>query len=44
VDITRDVMRYWQDGESLVEIREKIDATYSGFGPPTDTDLPQGYP
>jgi len=41
VDITRDVMRYWQEGKSLVEIRKSIDATYSRFGPPTDTEWPQ---
>ena len=37
VDITRDVMRMWQDGEALVNIRAYIDREYSRFGPPTNT-------
>jgi len=41
VDIVRDTMRLMQEGRSLVEIRERIDATYSRFGPPTDTEPPQ---
>ena len=42
VDITQDVMRLLREGKSSVEIRTYIDATYSAFGPSTDTPLPQG--
>jgi hypothetical protein len=38
VDITRDVMRMLQEGKELKEIRAIIDAEYSQYGPPTDTD------
>jgi len=38
VDITRDVMRMTEQGKSAKEIRAYIDATYSKFGPPTDTE------
>jgi len=37
VDITRDVMRMTREGKSAREIRAYIDATYSKFGPPTNT-------
>lgn len=37
VDITRDVMEMLRQDKQLVEIREYIDATYSQYGPPTDT-------
>lgn len=41
VDITVDVMRLIKEGRSSTDIREYIDATYSAFGPSTDTPLPQ---
>jgi hypothetical protein len=41
VDITQDVMRLMDEGQSAPEIRTYIDATYSPFGPPTDTPFPQ---
>ena len=41
VDITQDVMRLLREGRSSVEIRAYIDATYSAFGPSTNTPLPQ---
>lgn len=40
VDITQDVMRLAQTGQSLWEIRAYVDAQYSPFGPSTDTPLP----
>ncbi|MFN3332280.1 MAG: PCYCGC motif-containing (lipo)protein [Caldilinea sp.] len=40
VDITQDVMRLAQTGQSLWEIRTYVDAQYSPFGPSTDTPLP----
>lgn len=40
VDITQDVMRLAQTGQSLWEIRAYVDAQYSRFGPSTDTPLP----
>jgi hypothetical protein len=40
VDITQDVMRLKRRGQSPGEIRTYIDATYSPFGPSTDTPLP----
>ncbi len=40
VDITQDVMRLLQEGQSQTEIRAYIDAQYSPFGPSTDTPLP----
>ena len=40
VDIAQDVMRLRGEGKSLSEIRTTIDATYSSFGPGTDTPLP----
>ena len=40
VDITQDVMRLKREGQSPGEIRAYIDATYSPFGPSTDTPLP----
>lgn len=40
VDITQDVMRLTQAGQSAWEIRAYVDAQYSPFGPPTDTPLP----
>jgi hypothetical protein len=42
VDIAQDVMRMKSDGKQPSEIRRAIDATYSSFGPPTDTPLPNG--
>ncbi|MCZ7528379.1 MAG: PCYCGC domain-containing protein [Acidimicrobiia bacterium] len=41
VDITRDVMRLMNEGKEAPEIRQYIDATYSAFGPSTDTPFPQ---
>ena len=41
VDITQDVMRLMDQGKSPPEIRTYIDATYSPFGPSTDTPFPQ---
>ena len=40
VDITQDVIRLTEDGKSDQEIRSYVDATYSSFGPSTDTPLP----
>jgi uncharacterized protein with PCYCGC motif len=40
VDIAQDVMRLRSEGKSLKDIRATIDATYSSFGPGTDTPLP----
>ncbi len=40
VDITQDVIRLSEEGKSDQEIRAYIDATYSPFGPSTDTPLP----
>ncbi|HIQ04270.1 MAG TPA: hypothetical protein EYH31_01080 [Anaerolineae bacterium] len=40
VDITQDVMRLLDKGESSLQIRAYIDAQYSAFGPSTDTPLP----
>jgi hypothetical protein len=40
VDITQDVMRLTQTGQSTWEIRSYVDAQYSPFGPSTDTPLP----
>jgi hypothetical protein len=33
VDITQDVMRLLDEGKSIPEIREYVDATYSKYGP-----------
>ena len=41
VDIALDVKRLSEDGKSQLEIRRYIDATYSSFGPSTDTPLPE---
>jgi hypothetical protein len=41
VDITQDVMRLMDEGQSPPEIRTYIDVTYSPFGPSTDTPFPQ---
>jgi len=41
VDIAQDVMRLMEEGRSPQEIRAYVDATYSQFGPSTDTPLPQ---
>ena len=41
VDITQDVMRLMNEGQSAPQIRAYIDAQYSAFGPSTDTPLPQ---
>lgn len=35
VDITQDTMRMLDDGKSVAEIYDYVDATYSRFGPPT---------
>ena len=40
VDITQDVMRLLGEGKSSPEIRTYVDATYSSFGPGTNTPLP----
>ncbi len=40
VDIAQDVMRLMEEGQSPQEIRAYVDATYSQFGPSTDTPLP----
>lgn len=40
VDITQDVMRLKDEGQSSLEIRHYIDARYGSFGPSTDTALP----
>ena len=40
VDITQDVIRLTEDGKSDQEIRSYVDATYSSFGPSTETPLP----
>ena len=40
VDITRDVMRLMNEGKRAPEIRQYIDATYSAFGPSSDTPFP----
>jgi len=40
VDITQDVMRLTQAGQSTLDIRAYVDAQYSPFGPSTDTPLP----
>ena len=40
VDITHDVMSLLEEGKTSPEIRTYIDATYSKFGPGTDTPLP----
>jgi Protein of unknown function with PCYCGC motif len=39
VDITKDVMRQMKDGKPSREIRTYIDATYSSFGPSTNTAI-----
>jgi hypothetical protein len=41
VDITQDVIRMMDEGRSAPDIRTAIDATYSSFGPSTDTPFPQ---
>jgi hypothetical protein len=40
VDIAQDVMRLSAEGEQPSAIRQYVDATYSSFGPGTDTPLP----
>lgn len=40
VDITKDVMRLKQEGQSSLKIRQYIDAQYGSFGPSTNTPLP----
>ena len=40
VDITQDVMRMMREGHKPIEIRAYIDATYSQYGPSTNTPLP----
>jgi Protein of unknown function with PCYCGC motif len=39
VDITKDVMRLMKDGKTSREIRTYVDATYSSFGPSTNTAI-----
>lgn len=39
VAITQDVMQQLKEGKSSREIRAYIDATYSRYGPPTNTPL-----
>jgi hypothetical protein len=41
VDIAQDVMRMTAEGKKPLEIRRSIDATYSSFGPATDSPFPQ---
>jgi hypothetical protein len=41
VDITLDVMRLADEGKSQLEIRQYIDATYSQYGPSTETTMPE---
>jgi uncharacterized protein with PCYCGC motif len=41
VDITLDIKRLVAEGQSAYQIRQYIDATYSKFGPSTDTPMPQ---
>ena len=41
VDIAQDVKRMRAEGKSLREVRAAIDATYSSYGPGTDTPLPK---
>jgi hypothetical protein len=41
VDIAQDVKRLRLEGQTLSETRAYIDATYSGFGPGTNTPLPE---
>jgi hypothetical protein len=33
VDITRDVMRLWEEGQSVEEISAYVDQEYSRYGP-----------
>jgi hypothetical protein len=40
VDIAQDVLRMTAEQKPLWEIRSYVDATYSSFGPATDTPLP----
>jgi hypothetical protein len=40
VDITQDVMRLMNEGQSSQQIRAYVDAQYSAFGPSTNTPLP----
>ncbi len=40
VDIAQDVMRLKAEGQSSPQVRACIDAKYSPFGPPTDTEFP----
>lgn len=41
IDITQDVMRMLREGRASPEIRAYIDATYSKYGPSTNTPLPE---
>lgn len=34
MDITRDVMRLWEEGKSVEDIQAYIDQEYSRYGPP----------
>ena len=38
MNITRDVMRLMREGKDLKAIRAYIDAQYSQYGSPTDTE------
>lgn len=40
VDITQDAMRMLDEGRSIDEIADYVDATYSRFGPPTPLQGP----
>ncbi len=41
IDIAQDVKRLRAEGKSRREVRAYIDATYSSYGPGTDTPLPK---
>ena len=41
IDIAQDVMRLTKEGKTQLEIRRYVDATYSPFGPSTDTPVPE---
>ena len=41
VDIAQDVKRLRAEGKTRSEVRAYIDATYSSYGPGTDTPLPK---
>ena len=41
VDIALDVKRLTEEGQTQLEIRHYIDATYGDIGPGTDTEMPE---